>query len=251
MLLVLLRLTLVFVLLIIASILGLLRSIIYPFSWTNGQFFAALVGPLSLKILGVDWSFEGSENLKPDRPCIYVGNHQTNYDLFLACAIRPKKAVGLGKVDLLWIPLFGLFFWLSGNILINRHNRAKAMKSMQKVKTVLTDKGLSIIIMPEGTRSQGKGLQPFKKGAFITAIETKVPIVPICFSSWHEFIDISRWKSGAVKIQCLPEIATADLTSDQLLQLVEKSHTLMQQNIQKLNHDLRQEQLAASAPSSI
>ena len=97
-------------------------------------------------------------------------NHQSNYDLVLGGIIRIKRTVSLGKKEIIWFPIFGLFYWLSGNILIKRERRSKALKAMERVNKIIREKNLSILIMPEGTRSKGKALGKFKKGAFRTAI---------------------------------------------------------------------------------
>ncbi len=173
--------------------------------------------------------------MQKNRPCVFVMNHQSNYDLVLGGIIRMKQTVSLGKKEILWLPIFGLFYWLSGNILIKREKRSKALKAMEKVNKIIREKNLSILIMPEGTRSKGKGLMPFKKGAFRTAIGAQVPVVPICVSSWHQNIDLNKWNSGLLHINVLDPIQTSGLNNDDLNELTKKTRNLMNDEINRLN----------------
>ncbi len=65
------------------------------------------------------------------------------------------------------MPLFGQLYWLSGNILIDRKNRTRAFETMAETARKIKEKCLSVWIFPEGTRSRGRGLLPFKLGHFI------------------------------------------------------------------------------------
>ncbi len=74
-------------------------------------------------------------------------------------------------------------YWVTGNILIDRENRTKAHGTMNEVARRIHDDDLSVWMFPEGTRSRGRGLLPFKTGAFYAAIAAGVPIVPVVCSN--------------------------------------------------------------------
>ena len=214
-----------------ALILCLLR----PFNPDNLYFFAATWGPVAQKILGFNVIMTNHDKMQNNRPCVFIMNHQSNYDLVLGGVIRVKRTVSLGKREIIWFPIFGLFYWLSGNILIKREKRSKALKAMEKVHRIINEKNLSILIMPEGTRSKGKGLGSFKKGAFRTAIGAQVPIVPICASSWHQSINLNKWNSGTLKINILDPIQTKGFDSSHAHELSLACHDLMEKEINRLN----------------
>ena len=90
--------------------------------------------------------------------------------------------------------------------------------------------------MPEGTRSRGKGLLPFKKGAFFTAINSQVPIIPLCFSSWDDNINLNKIKSGVIKISSLPPITTKGLSKSDLTNLLNTTYEQMSNKLTKLNN---------------
>ena len=109
---------------------------------------------------------------------------------------------------------------------------------MEKVKRHLSEGKLSIVIMPEGTRSLGRGLLPFKKGAFHTAAYTGVPIVPFCVSSWDPVINLNKWKAGKLLIKALPPIYPTGASPREVEALLQQSRTLMQKEIEDLNASL-------------
>ncbi len=68
------------------------------------------------------------------------------------------------------MPLFGQLYWLTGNILIDRANRSKAKGTIDQVVNSIKESDVSVWMFPEGTRSRGRGLLPFKTGAFHAAM---------------------------------------------------------------------------------
>jgi 1-acyl-sn-glycerol-3-phosphate acyltransferase len=95
------------------------------------------------------------------------------------------------------------------------------MDTMGKVKEALKKDNIYVFMMPEGTRSRGKGIGPFKKGAFRLAIETQTPIFPMIASSYYKNLNLNRWKSGLVRLRFLPPISTQGLGLGDLDHLVE------------------------------
>ncbi len=93
-------------------------------------------------------------------------------------------------------------------------------------------------MFPEGTRNLGKGLLPFKKGAFRMAIAAGVPIIPVCVSTYANRLKINSWSSGKVLIRSLPAIPTLGLTLDDLPQLMERCQQMMRESIEPLDLQL-------------
>ncbi|MCJ7462864.1 MAG: 1-acyl-sn-glycerol-3-phosphate acyltransferase, partial [Candidatus Baumannia cicadellinicola] len=95
----------------------------------------------------------------------------------------------------------------------------------------------SIWIFPEGTRNRGRGLLPFKTGAFYAAITAKIPIVPICISNTTNKIKLNRWSNGIVIIEMLSPINTQKYNNSkvQVRQLTEHCHVLMKKKLHELN----------------
>ncbi|OTA19876.1 bifunctional L-3-phosphoserine phosphatase/1-acyl-sn-glycerol-3-phosphate acyltransferase [Xenorhabdus beddingii] len=190
------------------------------------------------KIFGIKLQERIPADAKEFGPSIYIGNHQNNYDMItMSNAVQPRT-VTVGKKSLVFIPFFGQIYWLTGNILIDRDNRTKAHGTISQVVDQITKRQVSVWMFPEGTRSRGRGLLPFKTGAFHAAIAAGVPIVPVCVSSTHKKIKLNRWDNGTVIVEMLPPIDTTKYTKEQVRELAAHCRQMMQAKIEELDKEV-------------
>ena len=211
--------------------------LIRPFHRNNVHHTSRYLGKIT-KLLGFDVEVRIPDSVKDLGPVVYVANHQNNYDIFtMANAVQPGT-VSVGKKSLKWIPIFGQMYWLTGYILIGRQNTSKALGTISLTANKIKEKKLSVWMFPEGTRSRGRGLLPFKTGAFRTAAKAGVPIVPICSSNQHKTIDLSRWDNGKIIIEFLEPLYIDDEGREGIRSVADKAHTLMKAKINQLNDEL-------------
>jgi 1-acyl-sn-glycerol-3-phosphate acyltransferase len=168
---------------------------------------------------------------------VYVANHQNNYDLFTVSGAIMPKTVTVGKKSLVWMPLFGQFYWLTGNILIDRANRSKAAGTIGQIVSKIKEQKVSVWMFPEGTRSRGRGLLPFKTGAFHAAIGAEVPVVPIVCSSTDK-IKLNRWNNGVVIVEIMPPVSTEDLTREDVRELSKTCRSMMKNKLIELDAEV-------------
>ncbi|HBO38713.1 MAG TPA: 1-acyl-sn-glycerol-3-phosphate acyltransferase [Pasteurellaceae bacterium] len=173
-------------------------------------------------------------------PCIYIGNHQNNYDMVTVSYMVMPRTVSVGKKSLIWVPFFGIVYWMTGNILLDRDNRSKAHNTMAELARRINKDNLCIWMFPEGTRSRGRGLLPFKTGAFYAAITANVPIVPVICSTTHNQVDLNRRDNGKVICEVLPPIDTSGYTKERARELAEYCHDLMAKRIAELDAEIAQ-----------
>ena len=169
------------------------------------------------------------------QPAIYIANHQNNYDMVTIAGMVPPRTVTIGKKSLIWVPFFGLVYWATGNIFIEREKRSSAISTMNKVGEIIKERKVSVLMFPEGTRSRGRGLLPFKTGAFHTAIAAGVPIVPIVCSGLHNKVDLNRWNNGTVICETLEPIDTTGYDRENLKELIDKCYKAMKEKIDALD----------------
>ncbi len=225
---------------ILAGILGLLLGICRPFNPDNSRLCARLYSVPAQWLLRWKLKTDVQPLLDHQRACVIVANHQSNYDLYVLGRVVPERTVSIGKKSLKWVPFFGQLYWLAGNVLLDRGNAIRAKQAMLTTTDTLKHKDTSIWVFPEGTRNLGKGLLPFKKGAFQMAIAAGVPIIPVCVSTYVNHIQLNRWNSGDIMIRSLPAIPTAGLSQEDLPQLIETCRTQMQQCIDAMDQQLTQ-----------
>jgi 1-acyl-sn-glycerol-3-phosphate acyltransferase len=230
-----LRLVLISVQFLLASVVNLLICFSRPFNPDNSRLCGWMFSVPALKLLGLKMRLETQGLQAQPNPFVIVANHQSNWDLFvLGCAV-PRRTVSLGKKSLKWIPFFGQIYWLAGNILIDRGNAVKAKAAMLHTTAVMQEQDTSIWVFAEGTRNLGKGLLPFKKGAFQMAINAGVPIVPLCCSNYKSTMRLNRWKSGNIIVKTLAPIPTTGMTLDDMPALMEQCRAQMEACIAELD----------------
>lgn len=221
----------------LASVLGLIVGLLRPFNPDNSRVCARIYAVPSLWLMGVKVRLETDSVLNHQRPAVIVANHLSNYDLFVFGRIVPERTVSLGKTSLKWIPLFGQLYWLAGNVLIDRGNAIRAKQSMLDLTDTLQHKDMSIWVFVEGTRSHGKGLGPFKKGAFQMAINAGVPIVPVVSNTYVRQVKLGRWNNGEIILRSMAPIPTTGLTLDDVPALMERCRQQMLDMIETLDRE--------------
>lgn len=232
------RVLLLAVLLVFWFIFGLLLCLVRPRHRNNVYVFASMYHAVC-PLLGLKVKVILPPGVDEIGPAVYVCNHQTNFDIFTVTgAVRPG-VVAVGKKSLAWIPLFGILFWLSGNVLIDRSNRSRAISTISQVVDRIKSRGTSIWMFPEGTRSQGRGLLPFKAGAFHTAVQAGVPVVPIICSSYFGQVDLNRWDNGEVLIEMLPPLCSKEHGAAGIRELTETCRVQMEAKLAELDSKVR------------
>lgn len=234
--------TIVFALVI--CITGIIYCVITPWSMNHvyrvARFFRFLAPVYGVKVIN---RYE-DETSVPEQ-AIYIANHQNNYDLITAASMVQPRTVTVGKKSLVWIPIWGQLYWISGNILIDRNNRQKSHQTITQIVDRMKQKMLSVWMFPEGTRSRGRGLMPFKAGAFHAAIAAGLPIVPICVSNTCSGkINLNRLNNGYVIVEMLKPI---DTTAYQVMEnqkeaaklLSKHCYDIVQSTLERLDSEVK------------
>ena len=111
-------------------------------------------------------------------PVIFVANHQSVLDIPFAAKAVPVPFGFVAKSELARVPFLGHAIRYSPSVFLDRSNPRESIASIRNAGASIR-KGSSVIIYPEGSRSYSQELGPFKKGAFLLAIEAGVPLVPL------------------------------------------------------------------------
>ncbi|PAV27129.1 1-acyl-sn-glycerol-3-phosphate acyltransferase [Tamilnaduibacter salinus] len=221
----------------IGSLIGFCLCLVRPFNPDNNRINARMLASGGQRLLNMQVDVEGREYLADDTPRIVIANHQHNEDLFVMGNLLPPRTVTVGKSSLRWLPFFGQMFWLGGNVLVNRRKGSKAVAVINATAEAMRRDGKSVWIFPEGTRSHGKGLRAFRKGAFHAAVAAGVPITMVCVSEYQGATGHGRGEPP-VRVRVLPPVDTAGMTADDVPSLLDACHARMKQTIDDLTHRL-------------
>lgn len=132
---------------------------------------------LILATTGVEVEVDGLERLVRGRTYIFVSNHQSIYDIPILFASLPYQLRIIAKESLGRFPILGRHLRRTGHMLVDRRNPDRS--SILRWASTLVAQGLSLIVFPEGTRSDDGRVGRFKGGSFLLALETGLPIVPL------------------------------------------------------------------------
>uniref|UniRef100_A0A915BX19 1-acyl-sn-glycerol-3-phosphate acyltransferase n=2 Tax=Parascaris univalens TaxID=6257 RepID=A0A915BX19_PARUN len=189
--------------------------------------------------MGTKFELRNMHYTESDKPFIIIANHQSVLDVLSMSHVWPKNCVVLLKSSLRFVPGFNLCTFLSNSIYIDRFNKAEAHKSLAKVADAIIKENRKVWIFPEGTRSSNGSMLPFKKGAFVIALQAKIPIVPLVFSSYKNFYDMSEFKfdyGGRVIIEALPPVDTSKF--ENIDELIAKCRQIMEDTYKRINEEI-------------
>jgi len=186
---------------------------------------------------GIKYEIDGLDNLNLDKQYIFMSNHESALDIVLGVAAIPFNIVFLAKKELFRVPVFGWAMKTSGMIKIDRQNPEIARKSVAQAINILIDSSFSTLIYPEGTRSDGKELLPFKKGGFILAIRTQLPVVPITIIGAGDVLPKGALaiNKSQIKIIINTPIITQGMDLENKGILLQNCRDVIQQNLIKFN----------------
>jgi len=148
--------------------------------WTRGVFF----------ISGITVTVRGRENLTGNPGLCLVSNHDGIFDILVIMAYSPRPVSFIAREELSLIPFLNIWILLLGGSFIDRNNPRKALKTMRTAVKHIQN-GAFMLIFPEGTRSRGRGLLPFKDGAFNLAVKSRARVIPVAIKGTGEVFEKS------------------------------------------------------------
>ena len=177
---------------------------------------------------------KGLSNLNRTGSYIYMPNHMSNFDIPVLQAYLPVQFRWLAKAELFKIPIFGYAMKRAGYISINRFDRKSAIQSLNNASEIIRN-GTSVIIFPEGTRSQNQNIQSFKKGGFVLAIDSGVPIIPVIIHGTWRIMQKKHIlvRPGNVVLEIKKPINTSDYTRETKEDLMEKVRNIVMDSYDK------------------
>lgn len=179
-----------------------------------------------LRVSGVDVVLENAEVIDPDRGQVLVVNHSSWFDVLALSAHLPGGYRFVAKKEIERAPLFGPSLRRCGHIYIDREDRAKALESLVRAREILEKERPTIIMFPEGTRSPDGALRPFKKGAFVLALQTGVEVVPAAIHGSRSVMPKGTLKirPGRIVVRFGEPISVAEMELKDRDELTRRAH---------------------------
>jgi len=182
------------------------------------------------RMMGWAVEVENRERMESSRPGVIVANHQSFLDVVTFGSVFPRRTVSAGKREIGRIPVFGWFYRLSGNLVLDRGDARQARDSLEKAAEAMRAEKIAVWFMPEGHRNTGAELLPFKSGAFRLAIAAQAPIIPVVAEPLTVIVDTSghRARRGPLRVRVLEPVSTRGMTVKDLPPLLSSTRARMQ-----------------------
>ncbi len=219
----------------ILSILALI-SIMVDRTFITYHYLSKIFSGGILFISGVKVKIFGLDNIDKNATYVFVSNHASQFDITVLQWGVPNRLAMIFKKELSRIPFFGWQLKFGPYIMVDRKSPESGMKSIEEAKELMKNKGISVLVFPEGTRSKTGELLPFKRGAFHLAAKVGYPIVPVTIIDSDKIMPKGSFKlkRGTIKLIFDSPINTDNIKSKvDELQLMDNIKTIMQKNKEK------------------
>jgi 1-acyl-sn-glycerol-3-phosphate acyltransferase len=218
---------LLFLLTLVYALVIIVYGIFRPTSPVHGHILNRWARTF-LRVPPVTFEVEGLEHCDPDTRYVVVANHLSTFDIPLLMWVLPIEGRFLSKKELFRIPLVGTAMRRVGIIEVDRQAGRSSRSVINEGVQLAAERGYSLIVFPEGTRSSAVELLPFKKGAFRIAIDTGLPVLPVIIEGTDRISTPGSklFFRGHAKVRVLAPIETANLTNrDDLTPLMREVET--------------------------
>jgi 1-acyl-sn-glycerol-3-phosphate acyltransferase len=229
---------LVILIIIWTPMVAVVRLVTMPFdrgAYAAGLLFRKLA--VAHQLATPIWTFKVVGEVPDDhrRPYVVVANHESFVDI-LVIAHLPMEMKWLSKDQFFRFPLVGWMMRLVRDIPLLRGNRESAIAALAECRRRLDDR-VSVMIFPEGTRSTSAEMGPFKDGAFSTAIDAQVPILPLVVTGTSGALRKHDWRlhRSTAEVHILDPIPTDGLGSDDVAALRDQVRDLIAARRSELN----------------
>ena len=182
---------------------------------------------------GVRVDARGLDRVAPDRSCIFVSNHQSIYDIPVLFASIPAQLRIISKASLGAFPVIGWHLRWTGHLLVDR--KRAGVTALGQVARMI-ERGDSLIVFPEGTRSRDGRVARFKRGLFLLAIQAGVAVVPVAVGGTRHVMLKGRLMTcpGDVSVVVHDPIPTDGMTRDDAARLAEQAQGVIAATVAEL-----------------
>ena len=186
------------------------RRFSHRYAWTWANHYVALSPFWRIEV-------EHGERIAADGTYVLVANHQSFGDIFVLYQLR-RQFKWVAKDSVFWVPFLGWMMWMADYVAIRRGDASSRRRMFDNCMRHL-QRGSSVLMFPEGTRSKDGEIHEFRRGAFTMAAAAGVPVVPIVIDGTLHALPQGTWvfqQDGVldIHVRVLEPIAPASVGGD-------------------------------------
>ncbi|HKJ91929.1 MAG TPA: lysophospholipid acyltransferase family protein [Longimicrobiales bacterium] len=186
------------------------------------------------------WHFRtsGVRITDPRRPYVAVSNHESFADIFLISHL-PWEMKWVSKETFFRLPAMGWMMRMAGDIEVQRGSTRGRLRALDGIRDRIA-KRVTVMVMPEGTRSKTGNMLPFQDGAFRVAVETGAPILPMAVAGTRDAMAKGSlvFNRARAEVRVLEPVETAGLTVKDVPELRERVRAMIQAARDELRREL-------------
>lgn len=192
-------------------------------------------GPMIMEEFGCNLHIQGEENIPDEGPVVIISNHQSYTDIPVLMAVFRKFQFGfIAKQYLARAPLLGSWMPRIRSVFIENDNPRAALDAIYRGVEYI-NKGFSMAIFPEGTRSKGSEVGTFMRGALKLATKPGVPIIPVSINGTYKTFEETGVARGArIDVIVHPKIETAGITRAEEKLLPDKLEEIIKEGVREI-----------------
>jgi 1-acyl-sn-glycerol-3-phosphate acyltransferase len=146
-----------------------------------------------IRLAGARVEVRRSPGFNPNRVCFFVSNHVNLFDPFVLHGAVPQLFRGLELESHFRIPVYGWLMKRFGNVPAPEVNRPSDLKRMWRLTRAALNRGVSLVVFPEGGRTITGRVGPFHEGVFRMARDFGTPITPVSIVGAFTFNRKTSW----------------------------------------------------------
>ncbi len=179
-------------------------------------------GIVILTLGGIKLTVIGRDKIPKQRNLVFISNHQGMFDIPVLIAGVSHCVGFIAKKQLLYTPIISFWMMAIHCVFLDRRNIHAAAKVIEKGAENIR-KGYPMAIFPEGTRSRGKGMGPFKKGSLKLALLAEATIIPVTIRGTYEIFERQKYvTAGKVSIEFHDPIVLKTINDEEKKDLMDK-----------------------------
>jgi 1-acyl-sn-glycerol-3-phosphate acyltransferase len=161
---------------------------------------------LAFRLLRIPLHVAGREHL-PRQGSLLVSNHASYLDGLVLVASLPGEIAFVAKKELHSNPFAGLLLRRLGALFVERFEAAGSVEDSREISAAARA-GETVLVFPEGTFTRMTGLLEFRMGAFVSAAEAGLAIVPLAIRGTRSILRDGQWLPGraAVHLEIAPAL---------------------------------------------
>lgn len=208
--------------------------LISPFSQRlASRWMGKMWSRINFAITPASVTVEGAENADKSQVYVVVSNHLSQYDIFVLYGWLGLDLKWVMKKELRKVPFIGIACAAMGYVFLDRSNRVESMKILHSLKDKLSP-GMSLVFFPEGTRSDDGRPRRFKTGAFATARDLGVSILPVTIRDTNKILPPStiNLQPGKAKLIIHKAIPSEEVQSSTPRELADRCKTMIESGLE-------------------